>query len=173
MHGTLYLILYLDMNICYLQLGSNLGDRKSMLMKALSLIEGIVGNVIVASGIYESSPWGVKEQSDFLNQVLKVQTTLSPHDLLEKILNIEKIIGRKRIKKWGERLIDIDILFYNNNVIHSQRLVVPHPYLHKRRFVLLPLDEIASDYLHPQCHKKISRLLIECDDMEKVGKYVL
>ena len=161
------------MNSCYLQLGSNLGDRKSMLTKALLLIESMVGDVVVTSGVYESSPWVVKEQSNFLNQVLKVKTALSPQDLLEKILNIENIIGRKRTKKWGERLIDIDILFYNDNIIRSQRLLIPHPYLHKRRFVLLPLNEIAGDYLHPKYHKKISQLLIECDDIEKVERYAL
>ena len=161
------------MNICYLQLGSNLGDRESMLTQALLLIESMVGDVLVTSAVYESSPWAVKEQLDFLNQVLKVKTALSPQDLLAQILNIENIIGRKRVKKWGERLIDIDILFYNDIIIHSQKLFIPHPYLHKRRFVLLPLNEIASDYLHPKYQKKISQLLIECDDSENVDEYVI
>jgi 2-amino-4-hydroxy-6-hydroxymethyldihydropteridine diphosphokinase len=104
---------------------------------------------------------------------LLLETDVKPFDLLDIILNIEKEMGRVRIEKWGERIIDIDILFYNDEIIETNNLCIPHPYISKRRFVLSPLDEIAKNYIHPILQKTINKLLLECLDEEKVSVYEL
>ena len=161
------------MNTVYLQLGSNIGDRKKFLKAAEFSISKDLGVIEKKSKIYESSPWGVENQGSFLNQVLLLETDVKPFDLLDIILNIEKEMGRVRIEKWGERIIDIDILFYNDNIIETNNLCIPHPYISKRRFVLSPLDEIAKNYIHPILQKTINKLLLECLDEEKVSVYEL
>lgn len=161
------------MNRVYIQLGSNLGDREGYLKQSQAMLIDEIGLIIKMSSIYESSPWGVENQGSFLNQVLLLETDVKPFDLLDIILNIEKEMGRVRIEKWGERIIDIDILFYNDEIIETNNLCIPHPYISKRRFVLSPLDEIAKNYIHPILHKTINKLLLECLDEEKVSVYEL
>ena len=161
------------MNRVYIQLGSNLGDREGYLKQSQAMLIDEIGLIIKKSSIYESSPWGVENQGSFLNQVLLLETDVKPFDLLDIILNIEKEMGRVRIEKWGERIIDIDILFYNDEIIETNNLCIPHPYISKRRFVLSPLDEIAKNYIHPILHKTINKLLLECLDEEKVSVYEL
>ena len=161
------------MNRVYIQLGSNLGDREGYLKQSQVMLIDEIGLIIKKSSIYESSPWGVENQGSFLNQVLLLETDVKPFDLLDIILNIEKEMGRVRIEKWGERIIDIDILFYNDEIIETNNLCIPHPYISKRRFVLSPLDEIAKNYIHPILHKTINKLLLECLDEEKVSVYEL
>ena len=161
------------MNRVYIQLGSNLGDREGYLKQSQAMLIDEIGLIIKMSSIYESSPWGVENQGSFLNQVLLLETDVKPFDLLDIILNIEKEMGRVRIEKWGERIIDIEILFYNDEIIETNNLCIPHPYISKRRFVLSPLDEIAKNYIHPILHKTINKLLLECLDEEKVSIYEL
>ena len=145
----------------YLLLGSNLGDRISYLRQASSLIGETVAKVIQASSVYETQSWGKTDEPDYLNQVLYLKTDLHPGLLLEKLLGIETIMGRKREVKWGSRIIDIDILFYGDQKINEPNLVVPHPELHNRMFTLAPLNEIAPDLVHPVFQKKISDLKSE------------
>ena len=161
------------MNTIYIQLGSNMGNRKSYIEKSMQEIEQEVGNIICSSKIYESSPWGETNQNHFLNSVIKVESKLSPYVLLEKLQEIENNSGRIRKEKWGERSIDLDILFYNFEIINTKNLKIPHPYIQERRFVLVPLSEIATDYNHPVLQKNISVLLEECTDTEKVYEYAI
>ncbi len=147
-----------------LQTGSNLGDRKANLAKASYLLQAEVGPLVKASQIYLTEAWGVKEQPDFYNQVLLLHTELSPEALLEKILDIEIRMGRIRQRKWGERTIDIDIIFYGTQIIHEEGLTIPHPWLQERNFVLAPLAEIAADWLHPILQKDVATLLRESPD---------
>ena len=145
----------------YLLLGSNLGDRISYLRQASRLIAETVATVIQASSVYETQSWGKTDEPDYLNEVLYIETDLHPDLLLEKLLGIETIMGRKREVKWGSRIIDIDILFYGDQTINEPQLVVPHPELHNRMFTLAPLNEIAPDFVHPVLQKKISDLKSE------------
>lgn len=161
------------MNLVYLQLGSNLGNRIQSLNLAIDMLTLEVGVIIKKSKIYESTPWGVEGQGDFLNQVVLVETIYSPQAVLEYIMNIEKEIGRIRIEKWGERIIDVDILFYNNEIIESASLCIPHKYISKRKFVLIPFAEIQPEFIHPKYDKTIIQLLNECSDDEKVLVYEL
>ena len=152
------------MNDAYLSLGSNEGDRMQWLQQALVLIAAECGVVTKRSSIYETAPWGITDQPGFLNMVIAVRTGLSPHTLLQRILAIEIVLGRKREIKWGPRIIDIDILLYNYEIINTPELVVPHPFIHLRRFTLVPLAEIAPAYIHPILHLSIAQLLDECPD---------
>ena len=168
--------LYLNlifMNIIYIQLGSNMGNRKSYIEKSMQQIEQEIGNIICSSKIYESSPWGVSIQNHFLNSVIKIESELSSSILLKKLQEIENNLGRVRKEKWGERSIDLDILFYNSEIINTENLKVPHPYIQDRKFVLVPLSEIDTDYNHPVLHKNISSLLKECTDTEIVYEYAI
>ncbi len=145
-------------------LGSNLGDRLALLSEATALISERVGTVVKNSQIYQTAPWGVIEQPAFLNQVLKVETALHPIDVLSVVLKIEKQLGRERKEVWGARQIDIDILYYADVVVTMSDLVIPHPQLHNRRFTLVPLVEIAPDYVHPKLKKTNQALLEHCGD---------
>jgi 2-amino-4-hydroxy-6-hydroxymethyldihydropteridine diphosphokinase len=158
------------MKQAFLLLGTNLGDRNKSLLSAMQYIAGDEIEVEQTSSIYETAAWGKTDQQNFLNQVIEISTNLSSTALLEKILAIEKQIGRIRKEMWGERIIDIDILYYANEVIKSQRLVIPHPYLHERRFTLEPLHEIAPNFVHPVFNKTTSSLLNECKDLLEVRK---
>jgi 2-amino-4-hydroxy-6-hydroxymethyldihydropteridine diphosphokinase len=146
----------------YIALGSNIGDRLQNLQAA---IDAMPPQVIVqsASKIYETAPWGVLDQPDFLNQVLEVETDLSPEALLAFIKNIEAKLGRQQTIRYGPRRIDLDILFYEERVMDVQGLQIPHPRLHDRAFVLVPLADLAPDLRHPQTGKTIRELLAQLD----------
>lgn len=148
----------------YLLLGSNLGDRLGKVEEAAKLIEKFIGQIVLRSGLYETASWGNTDQPDFINQVLQVRTGLAAREVLEKALAIEVQLGRVRHEKWGSRIIDIDILFYGDSVIEEADLVVPHPHLHERAFVLIPLQEIAPDLLHPVFKKTVSALARNLED---------
>ena len=161
------------MNIVFLQLGSNLGDRELLLKDAITAIENRVGDVVEFSKVYESAPWRVEGQENYLNQILKVKTKLLADEVLSVVLDIEKQLGRIRLEKWGERLIDIDIIFYNDSIIETPELCVPHKHLHERMFVLTPLHNIAPEMVHPKYNKTIEELLNMCTDTELVKEYAL
>lgn len=157
----------------FLLLGTNLGDRFENLKKAKEHISKEVGSILLESSVYKTAPWGNTHQPDFYNQVIELQTPFSPVALLEKILDIEKQMGRIRAEKWGSRTIDIDILFYDDQVIASSSLIIPHQSLHLRRFTLVPLVEIAGEFQHPILEKNLKQLLEECPDelpFEKIEK---
>lgn len=155
----------------YLLLGGNLGERLSYLAQAREGIVRQVGSILRSSGIYETAAWGKTDQPAFLNQVLEVQTELQPAQLLQKINNLEQELGRVRLEHWGARVIDIDILFYEDIVLQSQRLTIPHPQLHLRRFTLMPLAELVPNLMHPVLGKTIAGLLAICPDALEVREF--
>lgn len=158
------------MNYAYLLTGGNIGNRLKSLESALRNIETEAGHVLKKSSLYETAAWGVTDQAPFLNQVLFVSTLLDASELLQTLLKIELDSGRKRTQKMGPRTIDIDILFYNNEIISLPDLTIPHPQIANRRFVLAPLNEIAADFVHPVLHKNISELSDTCSDKLEVKK---
>lgn len=137
------------MHFVYLILGSNIGNSKLTLQKALLDIEREIGRLMALSTRYETAPWGVIDQPNYLNQVVKVETALSPRETLNKVLAIEARLGRTRKEKWEARIIDIDILYFDQAIIDEPDLKIPHPLLHLRSFVLTPLAEIAPGFVHP------------------------
>jgi 2-amino-4-hydroxy-6-hydroxymethyldihydropteridine diphosphokinase len=158
------------MNSAYLITGGNMGQRDEQLAYAARLIEERCGNIIDRSSLYETAAWGKTNQASFLNQALVVETSLNARDLLNEILYIENLMGRDRIEKYGPRIIDIDIIFFNHQVIKEDGLMIPHPEMPKRRFVLEPLNEVIPAYIHPLYYKTITELLSECDDTLPVKK---
>ena len=159
------------MAIVYLGLGSNMGDRLGYLAGATKKMkEGTDPRIVRISGIYETEPVGVKEQSTFLNAVVEAQTTLSPEKLLERVKLIEKELGREKRVRWGPREIDIDILLFAEEQIAADGLKVPHQEMTHRRFVLEPLAEIAPGAMHPVEHRSIAELLRDCRDHSSVAR---
>ncbi len=158
------------MNKAYLLTGGNMGNRQENLATANESIEQQCGDIINASSLYETAAWGKNDQPSFLNQVLEIQTSLSPRQLLKKILYIEKQIGRVRKEKYGPRVIDIDILLFNDEIYNYPSLKIPHPELQNRRFALVPLAEIAPENVHPVFKKTITELLAICPDKLTVKK---
>jgi len=148
----------------YLATGSNMGDKAANLAKALEMIELYVGDLVQVSGVYRTAAWGREDQPEFLNQAMSVDTRLEPETLLLAVMEIEQKMGRERRIRWGERLIDIDILFYGQLVSQSQRLTIPHPFIQERNFVLQPLLEIAPNLIHPVFQKSICELAAACPD---------
>lgn len=140
-----------------LSLGSNLGFRKSNLRKALKALSGIA-KIMKISRFIHTRPYGKTDQPDFINCAVKIETRLSPEELLDQLLNIEERLGRVRKEKWGPRKIDIDIIFYNDGVIDTPRLKVPHPDMQNRDFVLKPLMEICPDFVHPVLKKSVREM---------------
>ena len=156
----------------YLSLGSNLGNKKLQIDNAIQLIADRVGEVIKQSSWYETSPWGFSSDDNFLNIALKVNTNLSAEEVFQNIAGIEQQLGRKRKGVgYASRVIDIDILFYDDCVINQESLTIPHPRLHLRRFVLIPMNEIEPDLIHPILNKSIKLLLSECPDNGIVTKF--
>lgn len=155
----------LDSKNVYLLLGSNLGDRKSLIEDAVVQIEKTMGTVFSKSSYYETAAWGNEDQPAFFNLALGVNTALSALEVLNLALHIEEELGRVRFEKWGARLIDIDIIFYGDEVIDlGEKLRIPHPEMQRRKFVLTPLAEIAADYIHPVLKKSVSEILVILDD---------
>jgi len=160
------------MSKVYLSLGSNLGDKQRNLRFAISEIEQRCGKVELCSSFYSTSPWGFDSDNEFVNIALSITTALEPLALLNALKHIEQDAGRQQNAKSGyeDRPLDIDILFYDNSIIDSESLTVPHPRLHLRLFVLVPMNEIASQLMHPILHKTIETLLLECDDSTLICK---
>lgn len=158
------------MNKVYLLIGGNMGDRMANLDIALNLMESNLGKITLLSSKYETAAWGFTEQPHFLNQAVLLQTDLLANDLMLAILNIEKSMGRERSIPLGPRIIDIDIIYFNEEIIDNISVTIPHPKMTARRFVLLPLVEIAPDYIHPILLKSNSVLLKECGDSLAVNK---
>ncbi len=159
-------------NTVFLQLGSNQHNRAKYLTEAQQNIEKNIGNITKQSTIYQTEAWGNTNQQAFLNQVIQIQTTLSPNQLLKKINQIENQMGRIRTQKWAERTIDIDILLFNNEIINQENLTIPHLLMQDRRFVLIPLNEIAPQQQHPVYQKTIEDLLTQCPDKLDVQPFV-
>jgi 2-amino-4-hydroxy-6-hydroxymethyldihydropteridine diphosphokinase len=161
----------LDYNKVYLLLGSNMGARLQLLETAIKNINQRIGEVVEKSSIYETAAWGKTDQPGFLNIAIAVNTLLSPLEVLTRALDIESQLGRIREEKWGARLIDIDIIFYGNDIVNiPDQLQIPHPEMHKRKFVLEPLVEIAPALQHPMLNKSLSELLLELSDDLDVTK---
>ena len=158
------------MNKTYLLLGSNMGNSRQQLAIAQKHIEKNIGAISRNSSIYQTAAWGKTDQPDFMNQVIIVETELSAHDTMQAILSIEKKMGRLRTEKNAPRIIDIDILLFNKETIESPTLSVPHPQLQNRRFVLIPLNELSPNLIHPILKKTIHHLLRVCPDNLAVKK---
>ena len=154
----------------YLLLGSNVGDRKKYLNEAREKIVRHIGPVTEMSSVYLTDPWGFHEQPPFYNQIIQVETNLGPYEVLNEILSIEKEIGRIRAGKWKERIIDIDILYFENEIIDSDQLKIPHPGIPDRRFVLEPMCEIIPDAIHPVLNVSNRYLLQNTEDQLTVEK---
>lgn len=150
-----------------------MGEREEYLQNASELLATEIGVIQKESKIYESVPWGVENQSNYLNQVLEIRSELSAEEVLERVLQIEDKIGRIRNEKWGERIIDIDILLFNDSIVEKDGICIPHIHLHNRRFVLIPLNEVAPSFIHPKYNKTIEELLSECKDIESVEEYAV
>lgn len=156
----------------YLLLGTNLGNKLSHLMSAIRFLKENHIKIIKFSSIYETEAWGYQQQPSFYNQTVQVSTQLSPEELLVKIKEIEKKIGRTKNEKWKERIIDIDILYYDSEIIQTPDLQIPHPEIPNRKFTLLPISEIAPAFVHPISKKDQVQLLTECRDSLEVIKLI-
>lgn len=161
------------MNIAYLSIGSNIDNRVKNCIIALEELSSFL-KILEMSSFYETEPYGAGDQDDFVNCAVQVETSLKPEQLLESLLDIEKSMGRKTKRDKAPRIIDLDIIFYNDLIIDSDNLTIPHKLAHLRRFVLEPICEIDCQYTHPVLNKTISKLIEELDDtlkVEKIGKY--
>ncbi|MEF9425882.1 MAG: 2-amino-4-hydroxy-6-hydroxymethyldihydropteridine diphosphokinase [Candidatus Mariimomonas ferrooxydans] len=151
------------MAIVYIGIGSNLGNREENCNKAIDLliIKGI--KVVKRSSRYETEPWGIREQPEFINMAVEAETRLAPKELLDNLKAIESTLGRRDNVRWGPRIIDLDILFYDDLIMNTPRMEIPHPGIKDREFVLKPLSEIAPDKVHPVLKKSMRTLLSELD----------
>ena len=162
---------FILMNTVFLSIGTNLGKREENLKQAVKMIEAEAGIVKALSSVYETEPWGMTTNDLFLNMALEIETSLNPHTLLEILLGIENKMGRSRKDtEYSSRIIDIDILFFNSLIISDENLIIPHPFIAHRRFVLEPLAEIAPKLIHPELEKSIKLLLGLCTDTCDVKK---
>jgi 2-amino-4-hydroxy-6-hydroxymethyldihydropteridine diphosphokinase len=155
----------------FLGIGTNLGDRERNLEETVAKIKEYIGPVLNLSSVYETEPWGFESENQFLNMVVEVETKQSPSGVLGAILMIEAFLGRTREgNQYTSRVIDIDILLYEDNVVDEVSLKIPHPLMGERRFVIVPLCEIAPDLVHPVLKKSIASLLESCKDKSKIRK---
>ena len=159
------------MNNTYLLLGSNIGNSKASLAKATTRIKRQIGTITRHSDLYSTAAWGNTQQPDFLNQVIVVSTELTALQTMQTILGIEKKMGRVRMVKNAPRIIDIDILFFNKDIIDQPELTVPHPQIQNRRFVLVPLNQLSPNLKHPLLKKTVHQLLMHCPDKLNVKKF--
>ena len=157
------------MSKVYLAFGTNIGNRPVNLLRAIGYIAGRIGIFSAVSSVYETKPWEFESENDFLNMLVCVETLLPPNEILSITQSIEKTIGRteKTTHSYQDRLIDIDIIAYDDLIFRSENLQLPHPLFHKRLFVLEPFNEIAPDFVHPVLHKKVRELLVEEDSRLK------
>ena len=158
--------------LVFVLLGSNLGDRELLVNQACKMLEERCGEIVAKSRLYESEPWGFQAEHWFLNQVVEIRTSLSPDVLMQTLLTIEKELGRDRSmphQGYVSRPMDIDILYYGKDIIDTEMVTAPHPRLHQRRFTLLPLCDIAPDFVHPLLKKSNLQLLDECHDNGKIN----
>jgi 2-amino-4-hydroxy-6-hydroxymethyldihydropteridine diphosphokinase len=159
------------MNVAFLLIGGNIDNREQNFETAKSLLEQYCGKVIKSSSLYQTAAWGKTDQPAFLNQALQIETSLAAEELMQQIVAIEKMMGRERNEKYGPRIIDIDILLFNDEQYDSPLLTIPHPQMQNRLFALTPLAEIAPSLQHPVFKKSISQLLKETPDTLEVKKY--
>lgn len=157
-------------SMVYILLGSNQGNSIEQLKLAVQHIKGEVGSIEKSSSVYQTAAWGNTDQAPFSNQVILVRTEKNAEEVLRILLGIEKKMGRKRVVKWEPRMIDLDLLFYNDLIMEEPNLTIPHPYLHQRRFTLVPLVEIDENYVHPIFKKTMKELLESCEDKLSVEK---
>lgn len=156
------------MSTAYIGIGSNLGDREENCEKALAILEQKGIKTVKRSSMIETEPWGVKEQPKFMNMAVEVTTDLLPDQLLQKLKEVETEMGRTETTRWGPRVIDLDILFYNDMVMNSPGIDIPHPHMHEREFVLQPLTEIAPDKIHPVLKKSVRELLLGLSESAQI-----
>ncbi|MCK5367443.1 MAG: 2-amino-4-hydroxy-6-hydroxymethyldihydropteridine diphosphokinase [Cyclobacteriaceae bacterium] len=154
----------------YLLLGSNLGNSREILKKAIVEIENDIGEIVKSSSVYKTKAWGIEDQPDFLNQVVEIESSHSPQIILKRANKIEEKLGRVRRIKWHSRIIDIDILYYGNEIVNTDKLVIPHPENQNRNFVLVPICEIAADLIHPALMFTQKEMLENCADKLDVKK---
>ncbi len=163
------------MAIAYLSLGSNLGDRVGYIQQAVSLLSASPDiNIVATSSFYETEPWQMHSENWFVNAVIQISTTLTPEELLKECKNVESLLGRKKEddeKGYADRTIDIDIIFYDNQLINTPELTIPHRFFHKRVFMLVPMLEIAQDFVHPLFNKTVEKLYDEIENPEMVCLY--
>ncbi len=155
-------------NFAYLLLGSNLGKSKEILTEAKTVLEENNIKIIESSNLYKTAAWGLTDQPSFLNQVIKIKTELNAFDLLKNTQKIENVFGRQRNIKFGARTLDIDILYFNDEIINDENLILPHPQIQNRNFTLIPLVEIAGEYIHPILKMTNKKLLEICADNGEV-----
>ncbi len=158
------------MKAAYILLGGNVGNRLINLQTAITEIEKQCGKIIQLSSVYETAAWGITTQPNFYNQIIAIETLLAPEKLMQTLLAIELEMGRERIIKYGPRIIDLDILFIDDLVIQTPTLTIPHPAMTSRKFVLIPLNEIAPQKFHPVEKKFVCELLLACKDDLNVQK---
>jgi 2-amino-4-hydroxy-6-hydroxymethyldihydropteridine diphosphokinase len=154
----------------YLLLGSNKGNSAEIFEKACKEINKEVGNIVQSSSLYRTEPWGVTDQADYLNQLIIIDTNYEPVELLKLLLQLEKDLGRERIIKWGPRTIDIDILYFEKEIVVRPELKIPHPELQNRKFALIPLVELDPDFIHPVFNISNREMLKRCKDKLQVNK---
>ena len=161
------------MAIAYLMLGSNLGDKQNNLQLAREAISKSAGKILVISSVYESEPWGFTHTENFFNQIIILESSLKPEELLQNILGTELGMGRVRnSKEYEARIIDIDILFFDNLIYNSETLIIPHPRIAERRFVLLPMLEIAAELVHPVTERTMWQMYRACEDQLSVVRLI-
>ena len=160
-----------NLHTIYLHIGSNLGDRENYLNRAIQLIRKQIGEIPKVSHIYETAAWGKTDQPAFLNQALEIQTALFPNELMDQLKKIEEEMGRIRKEKWGPRLIDLDMIFYDDLIFEIEGLIIPHPRMHIRNFVLIPMMDLNPDFFHPIFRQTIRELKAWCQDDLEVRKY--